>query len=255
MNRYPTEVVATRKLLRRAVRLHYLTLKHTIFFLLLITATKYAAVLLIDLVPNLYLDIVIEIIAAVFVVFFFSAALLSTHRSFIDKPFQSNKESLKIIWQEKQKIYATFFIYAIGVVAAYYVAQCIVLLGDKLLHATSPMEHPYVLMIGFVVFAMYVLMFYFSFPLSIIEKKSIPILFRDSVLLGEKNKFGVVFLCCMFAAVILLLTPGMIHEYLLSTYHLDALFDFIVLCVAAPIYFNFLLFMMSDAKVQRRSRL
>lgn len=71
MTRYPMQELSFSELLKRSVRLHYLTLKHTIFCILFMTITKYACILLLGLFLNTYSQDVIYIVAALIMAYFF----------------------------------------------------------------------------------------------------------------------------------------------------------------------------------------
>lgn len=249
MTHYPAEVMSARKLLRYALRMHYLSLKHTIFFLLMLVIIKYIALFFIHLTDRVWLQSIIEIIAIPFFLYFFAAGLLATHYAYTDQSLRFNGGYLKIIWKRQWDIYKTFFIYAVGFFVVYGIMLLVVFLTNRIAHTTDASSNYIILLIGAVLLVMYGAMLYFSVPLIIIDKKPNGNVFYRSILLSEKNKFGVILSLSILGATLLLLMPGMLHEYFLSAYHLNAVFDFLVLCVAAPIYFNFLLFLINDSKL------
>lgn len=253
MNRYPTEEMSPRQLLRRSVRLHYLTLKYTILFFLIMVVIKYLALFVLNFIANSYLKILVEIVAAVMIFYCFSATLLTAHQAFIDKPLLSFKHALKRIWFHSREIYATCLIYAAGGIIIYELTILTVFVVAKFTHPINPSTHNIILAVGIILLVMYVSMLYFSVPLAILDQESIWKSFYRSVWLTEKNKVGIFISFSIVGILLLLLTPGMMHEYLLSVYHLDSLFDFVVLCVGAPIYINFLLFLIHDSKLSTES--
>lgn len=249
MNRYPDNELTFSALFKRSMRLHYLTLKHTIFFILGITLLKYFSVLAIAITTG-YAHQVIYIIAALIILYLFSAALLSAQRAFLDKP-ESALNAVKTIWRRVLPIYVTLLIYVVGMVILYYLIEYAALAVDKLLHEPqSSSLHGGSLILMTAVLFTYIAMLYFAFPLVIIDEKSVGKAFYDSAVLTEKNKAGVLLLILILCATLVLLTPGAVHEYFLSLYHLDAVFDFVVLCVATPIYINLLLLLINDSKQQ-----
>lgn len=251
MNRYPDSVMPFSALLKRSVRLHYLTLKHAIYFILGITLIKYLSLLAIAFAP-LYVRIVVYVVAALIISYLFAAALLSVQRAFLDKP-QSALDAIKTIWRRILPIYGTLLIYIVGMVILYYLINAATLAVDKLLHEPhSSSLHGGSLIIMTALLLTYIAMLYFAYPLAIIEERSIGQAFYDSAILGEKNKAGVLLLILILCATMVLLVPGAVHEYFLMLYHLDAVFDFVVLCVAAPIYINLMLLLINDSKQQLR---
>ncbi|MCX7125130.1 MAG: hypothetical protein NTU49_05130 [Gammaproteobacteria bacterium] len=256
MTRYPMQELSFSELLKRSVRLHYLTLKHTIFCILFMTITKYACILLLGLFLNTYSQDVIYIVAALIMAYFFSAAMLATHNAFNDRPKPIN-DTLKEIWGRTLQIDTTFIFYVGGIFIVYYFSKLLLLIFDKLFH--NLLSHPLSgsdngIFISMIFTFVYLAMFYFSFPISVIDKKSAKKAFSESVLLTEKNKWGIFISFGIISITTLLITPGMIQEYFLSMYHLDVLFDFVVLCVAVPLYINLLLFLINDSRVQVKGR-
>lgn len=248
MNRYPESELDFTDLLYRSVRLHYLTLKHTVFCILMITLVKYLSAISFVFVSSLYGRIVVYVIAGLIVSYLLAGTLLAAQRAFNDRP-ESIFDALKTIWHRLIPIYTTFLAYVVGSVAVYFLAKFAMIGLMKVLHESSAL-HDASLMLTTVLMLVYVAMFFFSFPLSIIDDKPIHKAFYESALLGERNKFGILVLFVIMGLTILLLVPGMIHEYFLSLYHLDAVFDFVVLCVAVPIYINLLLLLINDSKCQ-----
>jgi len=247
MNRYPNNEMSLGDIFNRSVRLHYLTLKHTILCIFFITIVKYISMILIQSVSTQY-QYLIYVIAATAIVYFFSAALFATHRAFIDES-QSIRVTLKTIWHRAIQIYTTFAAYIIGIILVDYLSKLLVLGIDKIFHQAIT-SNGVTLIVTTILVMVYIATFYFAFPITVIDEKPAHKAFYISALLTEKTKFAVLISFMILSAVILLLTPGMINEYLLSTYHLDALFDFVVLCVAVPLYINLLLFIIHDAKQQ-----
>ncbi|OGT41209.1 MAG: hypothetical protein A3F13_08220 [Gammaproteobacteria bacterium RIFCSPHIGHO2_12_FULL_40_19] len=249
MNRYPDNELSFSDLLKRSIRLHYLTLKHTIFFILVITLIKYLSVLALALTP-MPAHKAVYIIAALIISYFFAAALVAAQRAFLDQS-GSMLNALKTIWHRILPIYGTLLIYVIGTIILYYLIDSVTFAVDKLLHEPSSSSlHGGSLILMTALMFMYIAMFYFAFPITIIDEKPVHKAFYDSTLMTEKNKFGVLILFLILCSTIVLLIPGAIHEYFLTLYHLDAVFDFIVLCVAGPIYINLLLLLINDSKKQ-----
>ncbi len=249
MNRYLNNEITFSIMLKQAVRLHYLTLKHTIPFILAITIIKYAAVLLASLFSSDYVRDVIYIIAGLGIAYFFAAALLTTHRAFIDKS-TTVFDIVSDIAKRIKPIFITLLVYVAGVIAIYYFMQLVLIGVDRLIVDRTSALHGGMAIISAMFCILYAAMFYFSFAIAVIDEKPFHKAFYNSALLSEKEKFSVMVLFIIFFAVIILLTPATISEYLLSSYHLGALFDFVVLCVAVPLYINLLLLTINDAKQQ-----
>ena len=249
MNRYPDNVMSFSDLLKRSIRLHYLTLKHAIFFILMITLIKYLSILVLAFTP-MRAHKVVYIVAALIIAYLFAAALLSVQRAFFDRS-ESVLSAIKTIWRRILPIYTTLLTYVVGIVVIYYLTDYATMAVDKVLHEpTTSGLHGGTLIFMTAIMFVYIAMFYFSFPISVIDEKSMRRAFYDSALLSEKNKFGILVLFLILGSTLMLLLPGAVHEYFLTVYHLDAVFDFVVLCVATPIYINLLLLLINDAKKQ-----
>lgn len=249
MNRYPNEVISLSRMFGKSVRLHYLTLKHSILFIFLITVIKFIATLAIQPTTNTYLEWLIIIIATFLIVYCFSAALYGVQAAFKDAP-QSIAQNIKFVWQERYRIYSAFWIYVLGAVVLYYVLS-LLLLGIEHFFGHLTTIHTTGLIITAALLIVYVSMLYFSYPLTLIDNASLPKALHDSAELTDKNKFSVLTSLVLLFAVILLVTPGMMYEYLLSIYHLNIVFDFIVFSVGIPLYINLLLLIIHDAKLQQ----
>ncbi|EKD92032.1 MAG: putative membrane spanning protein [uncultured bacterium] len=248
MNRYPTNPVLMGNLFNRSVRLHYLTLKHTIFYIALIALIKNIVFYLAGLTANFFLDALIFIVGALFIIYFYAAALLATHEAFCDQP-QSIKTILLKIKERIFTIYASFILYIVGTIAVYYFVKLILIAAGRLIHEPSAI-HGGLLIIGWALIFVYIAIFYFSISLCIIKSTSLKEAFYDSMLQTERVKFNVFVLYAILGAIALLISPVMLHEDFLSTYHLATPFDFVVLCVLAPLYLNLTLLSIHDATLQ-----
>lgn len=246
MNYYPTEEMSFKKLFRRSIRLHYVTLKQVIPYLLVITFVKYMSILFETLFSDPVFQIINYIICTLVIVYFFAVSLFAAHLAFSDQP-KSMTVVMKTIWHRMITIYITFFIYSVGIFAIYFFTTLIVENVTKLMHVQlSPSSAIFAADFLCMVF---IALFYFCFPIAIIDSKPVKKAFYEAVLLGEKNKFGILISICVLVFVHMLMMPQMLHEHLLSVYHLDALFDFVVLCVAIPLYINLILLLINDSKV------
>lgn len=249
MNRYPNAEASLTQLLKKSFRLHYLTLKHCIFFILLITVVKYGAVLFTLFISNSVLQAIIYSIAGLLMIYLFAAALLSTHEAFMDRS-KTFVDTMAEIKKNATNIYATFFAYIIGILCTYGVAKLLGLAIDNLLDKYFSAIHGFTMIFSVTLILMFLAMFLFSYPLAVIESKKIQNAFYDSVVLSDKNKLGIFVLFFILIAIDMLISPAALQEYFLSTYHLGALFDFVVLCVMLPLFINLLLLVIHDSKLQ-----
>ena len=248
MNCYPSQAMSLTDLLKRTIRLHYIGLRYSIFSVAFITVIKYLAIVFLTLYVNVYAQATTYLLSILCMVYFFALALWLTHQAFLDRPTPVS-DGIKTITQHLFKIYITFLFYAVGAVAVFYAAD---LLGD-LLHRLLQNYLPtgsVSLIITAALLLIYVAMFVFSMPLTIIDNKPFQKAFYESIFLTEKNRMGIFILYLIMFSVILLLTPGTLHEYFLSMYHLNVIFDFIVLSVGMPLFINLLLLMINNGKVQ-----
>lgn len=250
MNRYLDSEASLTQVLYRSFRLHYLTLKHTILCLLAIALIKYLSTYFALMTRNVYVESVIYVISAVFAVYFFSAALLATHRAFIDQP-QSFLDSLKVVWEKKFTIFVSFFGYVIGFFIVLFFADLLIAAVNRLFHEPSVL-HGFSLLLKLTALLMYLAMFSLAFPLSVIDdEKSFYTAFTKSIVFSEKNKLGIFLLFLMLGITFLLISPQTVQEYFLTMYHLEGVFDFVVLCVLAPLFINALLMIIHDSKLRR----
>ena len=247
MNCYPTGELGMGALLKRALRLHYLSLRYSILCILLITITKFIATSMPTVFSNGYIAFATYLLCTLLISFFFSAALLATHRAFIDQP-KPIKNAIQTIWVEKKRIYAILAAYAAGIVCLHYLTLGILFLEERLFPSIA--VHGFTLMLLTALLLTFVAMFFFAPFYVVIEKTSFGSVVRSSLILGEKNKFGIFLLFILLFVLTLLLAPKSMHEYYLSTYHLDVLYDFIALCVLLPIFINFTLLLINDSKQQ-----
>ena len=249
MNRYPDAETNLTQLFKIAFRLHYLTLKHTIFFILLIVAMKNIAMFFTIFVTNWLAQTVVYFMAGLLVVYLFSAALLATHESFMDRS-KTFTDTLAEIKKNAVNIYATFFGYIAGILCTYALAKLLGVVIHHVLNKFSFPLHGFALIIMATMMMMFLAMFFYSYPLAVIDSKKIQNAFYDSLVLSDKNKLGILVLFFIMLAVDMLTSPTSLQEYFLSTYHLGILYDFVVLSVMLPLFINLLLLLIHDAKLQ-----
>lgn len=247
MNCYPTGELGLGQLLKRSLRMHYLSLKYSIFCILLITFVKYLGTTLPFLLNNPYIEWPLYLLSGVAILFLFSAALLATHRAFIDDP-KPIGDAIRTIWARKLQIYAVLGAYFAGIVVLHYIVVAIIAIEDHFFASIA--IHGFTLMLLTAILLTFIAMFFFAPSFVVIEEGTFLKVARSSLILGEKNKFGTLVLFLFLFAMVLLLAPNSMHEYYLSTYHLDPLYDFVVLCVLLPLYINFTLFLINDSKQQ-----
>lgn len=249
MNRYPKAESNFTQLLKQSFRLHYLTLKHCIFFIFLLTAVKYIAMIFTLFISNGIAQAGVYIVAGLIMLYLFSAALLSTHEAFMDRSITFS-DALLGIKKNSLNIYITFLIYLAVVFVAYAIGEILGYVVTKVLNEYLTTTHGVTLLFSTVLLLICLFVFLFSYPLVVIESKKIQNAFYDSLVLSGKCKFGIVFLFAILIAINLLISPRSLQEYFLSTYHLGVLYDFLVLCVMLPLFINLLLLLINDSKLQ-----
>lgn len=249
MYRYVDKELTFTPIIKRALRLHYVTLKHTIPFILCITVIKYLAVLLTGFVGNNVVSDFLYVVTAFIIAYFFSMALLAAHRAFIDKPI-TTMDAARAITQRLLPIFITLLCYAFGATIVYLIADLVMRGVDHLIGDRTATVYMATFIITSVLTLVFVGMFYFCFPLTVLDEKEWRKAFFDSAILTEKLKFNVLILILILGATVLLLTPGSIGEYILSSYHLELIFDFVVLCVLVPLYINLMLLTIHAGKQQ-----
>lgn len=249
MNRYPTAETSVTQLFKQSFRLHYLTLKHTIFFILLMTIVKYIAAIFTLFVSNEIARTILFFFATLAGIYLFSAALLATHESFMDRS-KSFTDILTVIKKNVVNIYSTLFIYIVGIICTWYVAKLLNFSIEKMLGSYFSAVHGFTFILSVTLILMFIAMFFFSYPLVVLEAKKIKNVFYESLILSDKNKFGIFVLLFLLLATDMLISPVSLQEYFLSRYHLGVLFDFVALCVMLPLFINLLLLTIHDAKLQ-----
>lgn len=249
MNRYPREEISLTDIIKKSFRLHYLTLKHIILFILIITLVKYTAMMSAFFISNEIAKTVVYFFAWIIVIYLFSAALFSSHETFMDRS-KTFSDALAEIKKNVSNIYGTFFGYIVVILCAYALAKLLMYAAYKILpHYLSPV-HGVMLIITATIVLATTFMFFYSYPLAVIDSKKIKNAFYDSLLLSDKNKLGMFSLLAILIAVNMLISPESLQEYFLSTYHLGVLYDLVVLCVMIPLFINLLLLLINDAKLQ-----
>jgi hypothetical protein len=248
MQCYPDKEMSTLGLVKQITRLLYTSFKKSLVWIVLIALVQHASISWLATFGGFYGQAVIDMLALILIAFFFSVALYSSHHAFIDQPV-SMMGSIKAIWQKKIHIFSVLLMYVVGAILVYYAVELIIQGVDRLLHEPSAL-HGLTLILTTAFLLMYVAMFYFAFPLAVIDEKPFPSVFYDSLLLTEKNKTGVIVLLMILGALIIMMTPGMAYMDYLMAYHLQFLYTLVLLCIAVPIYINLLLLLIHDSKKQ-----
>ena len=246
MNRYPTE--PSGDTFKQSVRLHYLSLKHTIFYFLMIAVVKNMGNYFESLISNRFVTVFILLIAFAVMAYFFAASLIATNEAFLDKP-KSIKAILTATWERILKIYSSIILYFAGIILTYYVVRLILIVIGKIVREPSAL-HGGLFIIGVALVFVFVAMFYFAMPLCTIKNTELKTAFYNSLLLTEKVKFNVLVSFVILGALFLLISPAMLHESFLAAYHLTVFFDFVALCVLGPVYVNMILLSINDAELE-----
>src|SRR3990167_827195 len=210
MNCYPTGELGLGQLLKRSLRMHYLSLKYSIFCILLITFVKYLATSLPLIVSNPYVEWSLYLVSGLAISFLFSAALLATHRAFIDDP-KPIGNAIRTIWARKLPIYAVLAAYFAGIFLLHYVVVAVIAIEDHFLASIA--IHGFTLMMLTAIMLTFIAMFFFAPSFVVIEEGTFSKVARSSLILGEKNKFGILVLFIFLFAIVLLLAPNSMHEY------------------------------------------
>ena len=246
MFHYPNQPLSFTKVMAHSVKLHYLTLKRTILPIFLILIVKHMATLLEQFILNPWAQLVIEVAMWFLFFCFFSMALLAAHLAFTDRA-ESIRKVCKTWLSRWSSILLTVAVYVIGTYLLYALMEFIVYLVSQHVPAQSTLR-TVTAIFCVAVLIMYVAMFAFTVPLSVLDGKLLRQSFQDSMILTEKNRLGVIMLFVILAAIASLVSPAATHEYLLSTYHLDVVFDFMVFCITIPLLINVLLLLLNDSK-------
>lgn len=249
MNRYPTEEISLAQMVKRAFRLHYLTLKNTIFFILLLVFIKYCTAVLSLFFTNAIVHNILSLFTLLMGIFFFSAALYATHESLMD-----HKKTFFDAFRETKKnalmIYGALLTYIVIIVLGYLIAKLLGMIVVKLISDFQSPIHGVRVILSATIVLMTVAMFFFVYPLAVIDSKRITKTLYNSLVLSDKSKMGIFCLLFIIIAMDLLISPASMQEYFFSSYHLGVVYDFVVLCVMLPLFINLLLLVINDAKLQ-----
>jgi hypothetical protein len=249
MNRYPAEVLSLGQMVKHAFRLHYLTLKNTIFFILLLVMVKYFSAVFSLFFTNPIIDGALSIVTLLFGIFLFSAAMYSTHASFMDHK-NSFSGAFYATKQNALSIYAAFFAYVGIILLGYLIAKLFGMIIFKLVSDFRSPVHGLRVILSATIVLMTVGMFFFVYPLAVIDPKKITKTLYNSLVLSDKSKIGIFTLLFIIIAIHLLISPASLQEFFFSTYHLGVVYDFVVLSVMVPLFINLLLLIINDAKLQ-----
>lgn len=249
MNRYFETPQKFSVIFGRAVRLHYLSLKYAIIPILLITLVKFLGNSFYQLTENSFARYVIVIVALTLCAYLFAIAFLSAHQAFLDQPntFLNNTQQ---IWNEKLPVLISFWLYVGGLTVLYYFLSYVNTGIASLVSSHSPVPGIVNIFIA-AILIIYVALFYFLYPLSIIDSKNtLRVNCTRSITLSEKNKYGVIASLFILILMLLLVMPSSVPEYFLAMLHLDIVLDFCVFSVVLPLIINLLLLLIRDSTLR-----
>lgn len=247
MSLYPEKELELKGLLKLSFLQHWATLKYAFICIIFMTLIKYAGIVAQHVFLNHDAVVAVDAVFFLLMGFFFSTAIFAAHRSFTAT--LPVNDALKAIWRQLPRIIGTLCAYILGIFILYYAMHYLVIAIHHFDHHKDPMAQNIARVLGFVIIMVFVCMFFFSYPLSVIDEKSIQDNFYNSAMLSEKNKMGIFILFFIISTTFSVLLASVRIEWL-AIYHLNIIYDFLALCIFLPFFINFLLLLINDSKQQ-----
>lgn len=253
MNTYPKREITFRKMFQLSFRQHFSTMYYGFFCIALLFLIAFMhAHFLQNVHDHSFAPVTIlgfKVIYVLFFIFFFSVALLNTHQAFSGQGYHYT-DAFRKICLRMPRLLLILGIYIGGMCLLIYLLRGLhtaIFYLDK--QADSAVEFV-VDFFSLIVFLLFICIFFFSFPLAVIKHDSLSTTFKESMLLSEKNKTGIILLLFFITMTYsLLLSQGQDISFV-ARHQLGYLYDFLVLCVMVPLCMNFLLLLINDAKQQ-----
>lgn len=246
---YPTEEVNLSKMFRLSFRQHFLAVKYLFLPILLLLFAKPLFQSLDVASLNPYLLLASKYFYFFIFILLFSPGLLSVHAA-LNNQHQSYLASARIIMKNFFNIFGAIFCYFLGFVLI-ALAMHFLMKGIRFFDPNAPHEIKlFLLLVEFSGTLIFLCMFFFSYALSIIDQTNILKSFRNSMMLSEKNKFGIFVLLFIISMLYSLIKGGADQIDFIQAHHLILAYDFFALIVFVPLFANLLLLLVNDSKKQ-----
>jgi len=246
---YPREEISLLKMFKLSFRFHLNTLRYALFPILFLAFCSLFFRQADNFIANATAILALKYLSIVIFFFFFSAALYNAHQFILNTPCEI-KEGLKKTVRFFPKALAVLLLYLVGIKAItfgmHFFKQGVLYLDPSAGNTIIGL----LVIIKVTMILLFIFMFAFSYPLVAIDQTSISKSFYNSILLSEKNKFGVLILFFIIALITSFLNnPGKIATFF-QTYHLMPVYDLFILFIFIPCLINLLLLMINDSKRQ-----
>ncbi|MDP1573846.1 MAG: hypothetical protein Q8L78_02770 [Coxiellaceae bacterium] len=244
---YPSNEVNFSKMFRLSLQHHFKTFCYSLVCIILLFFSVTLSNKL--TISNPYIYLVAKYLFIAVWLFFFSAALLATHFAF-SAAGEGYGAAFKKTCARLPAIAGTIIMYLAGIIIILYATHY---MRVGILHVdvnASQTIKGLLVILELVVLAVFVCMFFFSYPLCVINEKSLKKSFLDSAYLSEKNKMGIFLLLFIITLPYSLLIKKGLDFHFIAQYHLSFLYVFVVLSFFVPLFINLLLLLINDSKNQ-----
>ena len=244
---YPTTEVNFSKIVKLSLRHYFKTFCYSLICIILLFLATRPNLLSF---ANLYSQLTVKYVFIIAIFFFFSVALLAAHLAFKGVENQGYKSAFKKICKRVLNIAGTIIVYAVGILIILYATHY---MRIGILHVdvnASQTIKGLLIMLELVFLGVFLCMFFFSYPVSVIHEKSIPKSFLYAALLSEKNKIGIFLLLFIITLPYSLMRNHGMDFQFVAQHHLSFVYDFVVLSFFVPVFINLLLLFINDSKNQ-----
>lgn len=247
---YPSKPLTYFRILLKSLRHHPIVLKQTILLIAVMVIVKDLFIYLGGLPSNIYLRWLFMVLISVVLIYLWSVMLYLTSELFSARVI-SLQSAIQRVNKRLLQIYGCCLTYVIGAALLVAFANFLLLIAKRY-DADIPlvMESLWVVVLGGIPTLVYLISCLFALPIVIMEDVGVFAAFNQSRRLVKRRWFGVFGVYMIFLITMLLTSPNTIHAHLLRHYHIEVLFDFVVLCVMLPIFTNAVLFMLNDLRLK-----
>ena len=253
MNLYPSRPKDVIDLLGDTFKRYGKVLKAILPLILLAAVVKDVYLYLGGMPKNHIWHIVVVVVIALIEIYLWSAALYSANTILKGEP-EKLSAVCKTIYNKSSSIYAGIFALVLVLCLIFFVGYLISNVVILLLAKKAIVRGlSYLIFIGLP--AMFALvLFFFTVPLLILEKMNVWPAFRESVRLVWYRYWLHAFI--PYAAIVismLIMSPATKHGAWLLSYHLNFIFDVIILALIAPLIINFTLLSLNDLRLRQKN--
>ena len=233
-----------------AFRNHFKLLKSSLGLIVCLTLSLLIVAYLPRLSRSVTLTIFIDLISSILVLFFSGAILYQAQRVLFETPV-TQKQACLYMRERSPSFYLACFIYAVGLTV-----YCLAILA--LIHhwigetsqATRMKELMALVFLLVIPVVVVMVMLMYTLPLVILDKLQVRKAFAASWHLTTNRMLPTFFIYVVFGIIYMAIMPTTRHAFFFMHYHVYWLYSFVVLCVLAPIFFNYYVLMLNDVKLR-----